>query len=186
MNRTFRSGFLGRLAGDRRGVSAIEFALLAPVMIAFYFAVAEFCQAYMAQKRTGHAASMVADLVSQTNAVTTGELDDIFGIGDLVMAPFDPASLTQRVSSVTRGADGVAKVGWSRAEGPGITKRATGSIVTIPAGLIANGESIVMSETGYYYESPVKYVLKEATHFENTFYLRPRQVQTVACSNCPT
>ncbi len=182
MRPTFRSGFLGRLAGDRRGVSAIEFALLAPVMIAFYFAVAEFCQAYMAQKRTGHAASMVADLVSQTNVVTTAELDDIFGIGDLVMAPFNPSSLTQRVSSVTRDANGVARVGWSRGEGIGAL--APGSVVAVPAGLIANGESLVMSETGYDYDSPVDYVLEGLTHFDSVFYLRPRQVQTVGCSNC--
>ena len=34
-------GLLTRLRGDRRGVSAVEFALIAPVIIVFYFGLAE-------------------------------------------------------------------------------------------------------------------------------------------------
>ena len=50
-------GLLTRLRGDRRGVSAVEFALIAPVIIVFYFGLAEFCQAFMAQKRMGRTAA---------------------------------------------------------------------------------------------------------------------------------
>ncbi|MDP2765777.1 MAG: pilus assembly protein, partial [Brevundimonas sp.] len=46
-----RRGIFRRLSGDERGVSAVEFAMLAPVLIAFYFGMAEFCQGFMAQKR---------------------------------------------------------------------------------------------------------------------------------------
>lgn len=176
-------GFLTRLRGDRRGVSAVEFALLAPVMIAFYFGLAEFCQGYMSQKRMSHTASAVADLVAQTDTVTTGQLDDIIGIGGLIMKPFDATTLTIRVSSVTRDANGVAKVDWSRATG--IPARATGSVVTVPADVIANGASLVMAETGYEYESPIKYLMKEAVQFSNVFYLRPRRVEMVPCTDCP-
>ena len=75
-------GFLHRLRKDRRGISAVEFALIAPVMIVFYFGLAEFCQGYMSQKRLSHTASAVADLVAQSESVTTDNLDDIFAIQD--------------------------------------------------------------------------------------------------------
>ena len=39
---------LHRLGRDRRGVSAVEFALIAPAMIAFYFGLAEITQALLA------------------------------------------------------------------------------------------------------------------------------------------
>lgn len=176
-------GFLTRLHNDRRGITAVEFALLAPVMIAFYFGLAEFCQGYMAQKRLGHTASAVGDLVAQTEAVTKDQLDDIIGIGGLIMKPFDEAELTTRITSVTRNSSGVAKVDWSR--GNRITPRATGATITVPADLIANGESLVMSETTYVYSSPIQYLMPAATTFSSVFYLRPRRVEKVACSDCP-
>lgn len=176
-----RPGLFRRLGGDERGISAVEFALLAPVMIAIYFGMAEFCQGFMAQKRMGHVSSMVADLVAQEETVAIANLDDIFDIGGLIMKPFSTTPLKQRVSSVTRTA-GVAKVDWSR--GDGMTSRSVGSTVTLPADLIANGESIVMSEATYDYDSPVDYLMPAITKFTHVYYLRPRTVDKTLCSNC--
>lgn len=175
-------GFLTRLRGDRRGVSAVEFALLAPIMIAFYFGLAEFCQGFMAQKRMGHSASMVADLVAQTDVVVKDEIADIFAVGVLIMKPFEATTLAQRVSSVTRDNNGVAKVDWS--QGNGMTALTNGATVTVPAGLIANGESVIMSEATYDYASPVDYLMPPITRFSQIFYLRPRRVETVGCADC--
>jgi Flp pilus assembly protein TadG len=151
-----------RLTKDSRGLSAVEFALLAPVMIAFYFGLAEFCQGYMAQKRMGHVSAMVADLVSQTDVVTPEEVDDIFDIGQLIMKPFSATPLKQRVSSLTRDDKGVVRVDWSKGDG-----------------LIDNGESVIMSEATYDYDSPVDYLMPAVTKFSSTYYLRPRNVEKV-------
>lgn len=172
-----RTGLWSRLRGDRRGVSAVEFAMLAPVMIAMYFGLAEFCQGFMAQKRSGHAASIVADLVSQQEAVTGAEVDDMFKVGDLIMEPFSATSLKLRVSSVTRGDDDVNRVGWSR--GSGLAARPTGSTVTLPAGLVERGQSVIFAESTYDYDSPVDYLMPSVTRFSHTFYLRPRQTEAV-------
>lgn len=183
-HRRSQGGLFRRFARDRRGVSAVEFALIAPLMIAFYFGLTEFCQGYMAQKRMGHSAAAVADLVSQTDVVTTAELDDIVAIGALIMKPFSSTGLTIRVSSVTRDTTGVAKVDWSR--GSGVTALAKNAVVTVPTEMIANGESVVMAETTYAYSSPVKYLMPSVTTFHSKFYSRPRKVDKVGCSNCPT
>lgn len=173
-----RRGLFARLRADRRGVSAVEFAMLAPVMIAFYFGLAEFCQGYMAEKRMGHATSMIGDLVARSDAVTGAQVDDIFEIGGLIMKPFAAAPLKARVSSVTRDSNGVARVDWSR--GDGMTARAAGSTVTVPTGIIANGESLILSEATYDYDSPVDYLMPAITRFSHTYYLRPRSVEKVA------
>lgn len=179
-----RRGLFRRWAGDQRGVAAVEFAILAPVLIFFYFGLAEFCQGYMAQKRMGHVSAMVADLVAQQEAVDPAGLDDIFAIGDLIMSPFPAGPLQQRVSSVTRGADGVARIDWiygDDLESPGHDE---GDTVTLPADLIANGESIIMSEVTYDYDSPVDHLLPATTQFSQTNYLRPRTVEMTACDAC--
>lgn len=176
-----RRGLFLRLGRDERGVSAVEFALLAPVLIAFYFGMAEFCQGFMAQKRMGHVSAMVADLVAQEESVATANLDDIFDIGGLIMKPFSTAALQQRVSSVTR-TSGVARVDWSR--GDGMAARAVNSTITLPTDLIANGESVIVSEATYDYDSPVDYFMPGITRFSHIYYLRPRTVDKTLCSNC--
>lgn len=176
-----RRGLISRLTGDERGISAVEFALIAPVMIAFYFGMAEFCQGYMAQKRMGHVSAMVADLVAQEETVATTNLDDIFQIGGLIMKPFSTTPLKQRVSSVTQTA-GVAKVVWSR--GYGWAARPVSDVIALPAGLLIDGESIIVSEATYDYDSPVDYLMPAVTRFSHSYYLRPRTVDSVICTDC--
>ncbi|NJC40442.1 Flp pilus assembly protein TadG [Brevundimonas alba] len=177
-----KRSLIRRLTGDERGVSAIEFAMLAPVLIAFYMGMTEFCQGFMAQKRMGHVSAMVADLVSQEETVTPAMLDDIFDIGGLIMKPFPTTTLKQRVSSVTR-TSGVAKVDWSR--GDGMTARGKNSVVTLPASLIGDGESVIVAEVTYDYDSAADYLMPGLTRFSHTYYLRPRTVDKTLCPNCP-
>jgi Flp pilus assembly protein TadG len=170
-----------RLAGDDRGVSAVEFALIAPILIFFYMGLAEFCQGYMAQKRMGHAAAMVADLVAQEESVSADTVDDIFEIGTLIMRPFPATPLNQRVSSITR-TDGIAKVDWS--VGDGMDPRDDGEVVTLPPDLIADGESVIMSEATYDYDSPADYLMPAVTQFSHSYYLRPRTSDRTTCDDC--
>src|SRR5690606_24990997 len=66
-----KRGLIRRWVGDERGVSAIEFAMIAPVLIVFYMGMTEFCQGFMAQKRMGHVSATVADLIAQEETITS-------------------------------------------------------------------------------------------------------------------
>lgn len=173
-----RIGLFQRLRRDQRGLSAVEFALLAPVMIFFYFGLVEFCQGYMAQKRMGHVASQVADLVAQSDAVTGAQVDDIFMIGGLIMRPFSASDLSIQVSSVTRDTNGTAKVDWSRAKNMKELEKDE-VVADIPANLIDNNESVIMAVAEYKYRSPANYLMPGVTNFSQTYYLRPRTVNVV-------
>ena len=167
--RTFRDA--------REGVSAVEFALIAPIMVLFYFGVAELCQGFMAQKRSEHVASAIADLVAQRDEVTTAELDDVFAAATEVLKPFPTSGLKQRITSVTKNSSGVAKVDWS--VNKSWSSRTAGSTVSLPANLIANGESVIMAEVEYTYQSPADYVMPSSVIFDKTYYLRPRMSDQV-------
>ena len=176
-----KRGLFLRLAGDERGVSAIEFAMLAPVLIMFYMGMTEFCQGFMAQKRMGHVSAMVADLISQEETVTPATIDDVFDIGGLIMKPFPTATLHQRVSSDTK-TGGIARVDWSR--GDGMTARAVDSTITLPTGLIENGQSVIVAEATYDYDSAADYLMPGLTRFSHIYYLRPRTSDKTLCAAC--
>lgn len=169
------------LARDRRGVAAVEFALVAPVMIIFYLGFVEVCAGFMAQKRVSHISALVADLVAQEEAVSVENMNGIAGIAEVIMKPFPPGDLSQRVRSITL-TDGVAVVDWTYTTG---SADFDGGPVTLPVGLIEEGQSIIMSEAEYDFDPPVGYLPRLDTQLEARYYLRPRVVDTVLCSNCP-
>ncbi|MGH7028118.1 TadE/TadG family type IV pilus assembly protein [Brevundimonas sp.] len=181
-----RSGVIARLIVDRSGVSAIEFALIAPVMILIYFGLVEFCQAYMAERRAGHTAAMVADLVAQSDTTNKVEVDRVFAIGQMIMKPFPEGTLATRVSSITVDAAGVARVDWSRGKGSltALTKQTV--YPDLPAGLVDANEtqSLILGETAYVYQSAFSQVLPQPITFRRKYYLRPRTVNTVPCADC--
>lgn len=172
-------GLLRRLARDRRGVSAVEFALIAPAMIAFYFGLAEMTQATMADRRNAHVASAVGDLVAQSSQLTNANMTDIFAISQAIIAPFPTTTLGVRVTSVTVNSSGVGKVDWCDVNGSGLSDLTNGATFTLPTGLVPNGESIIIAESVYSYDSPVHRFIPGLVNFTEKLYLKPRKSSKV-------
>lgn len=170
------------LARDTRGLAAIEFAFLAPILIIIYFGLVEYCQAYMALKRTDHVAAMVADLTAQNDKINKTQIADVFSIGDLIMAPFATTTLTQRVSSVTRVSSTTYRVDWSI--GDGVNTKLTVADAKIPSDMLANNESIIIAEANYDFRSPFDQIAPAATRFRRMAYLRPRTADVIVCTDC--
>ncbi|MFN3857283.1 MAG: TadE/TadG family type IV pilus assembly protein [Caulobacter sp.] len=171
-------GLLRRFRHDRRGVSAVEFALIAPALIAFYFGLAELTQAMMAERKASHAASAVGDLVAQSTQINDSTLSDIYSIADAIVSPFPTDSLKLRVTSIVADKNLAAKVAWS--SGDGMTALSKGATVALPTGLLTTeGQSVIMSEVSYAYDSPVDFFVPQAVTFSKKFYLRPRKSDEV-------
>jgi Flp pilus assembly protein TadG len=180
-------GLLRRLRGDRRGVSAIEFAFIAPILILCYFGVAELCGALLAERKAGHVASEVGDLVAQCQSVSAADFtNDFWPVGAAVLSPLNTSSLAMRITSIQADStDTIFTVGpLSYDNGGTLTAYAPGTVLTLPAltGLIPANGSIIMSETQYTYTSPVSIVVKNALTFNSTFFLAPRQVTVIPVS----
>jgi Flp pilus assembly protein TadG len=172
------------LARDTRGVAAVEFALLLPILIALYFGVVELTQGLMTQERAAHVAATVGDLISQNSSVTAAEVTDVFGVGDTVMYPYPTASLKMRVSTLSANAKGNVTVVWSQASG-GLTKLAANSTVAgLPTNVITANESVIMSESQYTYTSVFGQFLPTPVVFKETSYQHPRLSSSVTCADC--
>ena len=177
---------LRRFGEDRRGVSAIEFAMVAPLMLLILFGLNELGQAMMAQRKVSHAASQVGDLAAQSKSLTKAEVDQIFGAGTATVVPFDTALLKLRLTSITADANNLPKIDWTRSQG--MDKR-TIVPTDLPAGLVVTkGDSVILAEATYLYSSPFSFQLANykpigPVQLNEHFYLRPRQ-SNIACSDC--
>jgi Flp pilus assembly protein TadG len=170
---------------DRRGVSAVEFALIAPVILAGYFGMSELDLALMTQQRTSHAASALGDLTAQYQTLALSNVTDIFSAASIVLQPFPTTALQLRLTSITLQSTGKATVDWSQAQN-GLTPYSKGATMSgLPPGLLVNtGDSVIMSEADDVFTSPVNYLLPSGYTFKDVFYLSPRYGATIACTGC--
>jgi Flp pilus assembly protein TadG len=174
---------LKTLPADRRGVAAVEFALLAPILLLLYFGVVELTQGLMTQERAAHTASTIGDLTAQSTTIDQAEITDIFAMGNTIMYPYPTTSLEMRLSSLVADAKGNVTVAWS--EGQGMTALAKGSSVSgLPSNVINANESVVMAETKYTYTSVFGQIMPTPVIFNEKYYLRPRASTSVTCSDC--
>lgn len=169
--------FWARLGTDRRGVSAVEFALIAPVMIVILFGVIEISMLMTVDRKVTRATSAIADLVAQDDIITADEMIDIFTATSTIMQPYDANGMQMRVSSVVMANDGSVAVDWSEAQS--MSARAPGSAVSVPAGILQPNSSIVMAEVRYNYSSNLGTFLSTPILLKETFYLRPRRALKV-------
>ena len=167
---------------DRRGVSAVEFALIAPVLVIFYCGLAELTQAMMAQRRLSNIASSIGDLVAQSAQLSDARKADIFTIGNTVMAPFPTSTLRMCLVSVSSDATGKDTVDWMENNNGHANCPAKGTELAsgvIPVGVLPASQSVIMAKASYGYNSPIKFILPSTLNFYRTFYLRPRKSEKV-------
>ena len=168
---------MGRFARDRRGVSAVEFALVAPLMITLYVGTTEVSQAITAGRKATLVARTVGDLASQVSSISNAGMNDILKASSAIVAPFAPSNLKVTVSCVTIDANGKATISWSDTfQG---AAHGTGSAVTLPPALNVANTSVIWTEVQYDYTPSIGYVLTGTLALKNEMYMRPRLSDTV-------
>ena len=176
-----------RFAGDGRGVSAIEFALIAPVLILLYLGMAELTLGMMAARRVSHLAATIGDLAAQSQTLTPDNITDLWKIGSNMLDPnpTSGASLRMRLTSVTMSSDKtpIAKVDWSKASNLTPYEK-TEKLSAITTNQISPGESLILTEVEYDYASPLGKLFKNGTVFKETFTHHPRNGAVVTCPLC--
>jgi Flp pilus assembly protein TadG len=170
------------LLSDQNGVSAVEFALLLPLMITMYLGTIEVSQGVAINRKIAITSRALSDLVSQVTSTTTTDLNNVMAAASAVMTPYPTGTLAAKVSTVDIDANGVAKIGWSYALNT--SPRAKGSTVTVPAALNVPNTELIWSEVSYVFTPTIGYVVIGSITLSDQNYVRPRQSATVPCSNC--
>lgn len=95
--------FVGRFSGNEAGVSAVEFALVLPLMLAILFGATEFARAFDNRRKVMNLARTVADLTAAGDSqapMRASALADIMASARLVLAPFRSESAKIVVSAL--------------------------------------------------------------------------------------
>lgn len=190
---------VGGFVRNRRGVAAVEFAIIVPLLLGMYFLTLEVSQGIEANKKVARIGSMVADLVTQQSTIQTSELDAIMKIGGSLLQPYNRSVSSITITAINITADPGSKVlvAWSRkvVNGSYSAGAAANSTTTVPAALNIPGSFLVRVESSLDYKPMLtwtagqKQALGIAKAFDNiqmdeVYYLRPRMSTAITCTNC--
>jgi len=178
------------LTADRRGLAAVEFAFILPVMMVMLFGTVEFSSAIAIDRKVTLMARTLSDLTSQATTVSNSDLTNFFAASTGIMTPYPTTSSLLSTTITELYVDSntkVARVQWSQGSAP----LTTGSTVAIPSTLAVGGTYLIYSQVRYTYVPTVGYVLAKAgITMTDTAFTRPRQSTCVyyptTGTSCPT
>ena len=163
-------GPLRRIASNQKGIAAVEFALIVPVLMLTYLGATDVTQGLAIDRKLGQLASTVSDLVAQEDGITSAQVHAFFESGQAIMRPFDFERTKLRLT--------IVEVDSSSAEVTAATARnweieaRNGQSYDLPADMraLADGNYLVVANARYDY-SPLF-----GTVFNGTISLEQRSV----------
>jgi Flp pilus assembly protein TadG len=193
---------------DARGVVALEFALIVPMMVLILVGIYQISQVVRVTMKLSNVAIAVADLVAQQDSVTggvTGSLGNFCKAAQLMMAPFPtgatgPFSLSiASVTNYSNNATSTVKVDWEvdaactvAATGTATLGSSATTSVTSPVNLVPNsgpsgttniaGDTVIIVQANYKYNSLVQYLAPALASQSRLGFARPRGNSVVSCT----
>lgn len=183
MNRSVR-----KIRGDKTGVGAVEFALIAPVLIMLYMGSLEVSVAMSVNKKLARATSTVADLATQETSVDKEFLRSMVNVAQSVMTPFPADGVKMKITGIDIDNSGVGKAAWSWKEDDTIPYVA-GSTQTLPTELAIPNTFLVRTEIEFDHKlllfvPDLPEIDVRTLHMKKTYHLRQRIGDEVSCNEC--
>jgi hypothetical protein len=183
------------LRRDSRGLAAIEFAMIVPLMLVMLLGTVDVSTGVAIDRKVTLVARTLSDLTSQSKVVGDTDITNFLAASYGIMWPYPSAPVQATISELYIDPDtSEARVQWSRGAAP----RDPGTPVDIPSGLIGKdsskktlpGQYLIFSEVSYLYQPGLGYVMSKAgVTLSDTAYTRPRQSACVlygSQTTCPT
>ena len=180
---------LRRFARDREGVSAVEFAMILPFMVALYLGTIELGNGLAAKFKATLAVRTVTDLASQYVSIDTATMSTILNASSTVMTPFPTSNIQITLSEITTNGSGQGNIAWSCSLGG--TARTWNTNYTLPANLQTANITVLLGEVTYPYTPNLGTVITGTINLQQSVFFYPRLSSTIAgpgsnVSSCPT
>lgn len=173
---------------DRKGTGAIEFAIIAPLLIVAYLSSFELSVGFSVARKVARASSTVADVLTQQTNVDKATLDGMNDLAKSVMTPFGMTKYTLKTTGIKVISLGKGTVAWSRDQSGG-TPYKVGNAVTIPSdikavdGFLVRSELIVPYNLMTYAPGLSSSTLK-VIDISKTYFYRQRVGSEIKCTDC--
>jgi Flp pilus assembly protein TadG len=173
---------------DRSGVGAIEFAILAPVLIALYIISLELTLAIVTDTKVSRAGNITLDLITQDTETSKTDLAGMADVAASILSPFSANNVTLIYTGIEVDDDGDPEIDWSWSSATDGRVYQNGDDVDIPEGLKIAGAYYVRVEISnpYNFLTTLPLINTDVTSITmaETYYMRPRAGADLDCTDC--
>jgi len=183
VSRTARIG--RRFVASTRGVAAIEFAMIVPVLAIIFLATFDGGRAIAVYMKVRAATFALASVANQYSTIQSTDMTAIVGATAVVLTPFSSAPAVVTISQLSMNNAGKATVSWSYSLNG--TARAQGATVTLPSSLTPGNNTtcssypcyLLLAEVGYTYTPVFGYFTSGTVTLADNLYATPRSAACV-------
>ncbi len=163
----------------RRGMAAVEMALMAPVLIALLLGTLDLGWRILASYKLEHVVATLADLAARSRELSSDDLDDIFEAASPIAEPFALADAMVVLSGVRDDTGSQPVVVWQEQRGSanGETSRIgqPGGSADLDGLLdLDASESVIVAELFFRFDPLVGFVFREPMDLYFVWVARPR------------
>lgn len=168
-------------ARDARGVAAVEFAFIAPIMILLFVGTIELSAGISTDRKISRVASAIGDLITQSQQLSPSDVGKIMDISSRIMYPYDE-NLAITITGIQI-ESGAAKAKWRCTNSGGCVTLNNGSY-TVPTKIKKDGTYLVAAKVtasytpsfgwAHYSEDQGVYFSRESIPMDEEIFLRPR------------
>jgi Flp pilus assembly protein TadG len=176
-----------RLWSDRSGVGAVEFALIAPLLLMIYITVFELTIGLSISKRVTRASGTIADLVTQEESITKATLGTMVNVAQSIFVPYGVPTTNIKITGIqVTGTTPTVKWSWNEAGGKPYS---TGSTIDIPANMkvadafIVHAEVSVPHQLLMFMPGLIPSEMRNIT-ISRDYYYRARSGKAIECGDC--
>lgn len=168
-----------RFNRDERGVSAIEFVLIFPLLVCMLAGTVDIGQALTVSRKMNQVASTLGDITSQQSSWTTTDIDAIVAGSATIIEPFNKTDLKIDLTVLDVDSSLNAKVNWARGYNKTALAKNTASPVTIPTNIAQSGVQLIAVKATFTLTTPFSKLLQPVTgvttyNYQKTYIMRPR------------
>ncbi len=181
---------------DEKGVAAVEFALIFPVMLMLLMGAIELSERLYQSSRTTQAASIMGDLVTQaaTGTISAAEINDFYNAMKYALDPFNDNRVKIYIVDYRRDPSdpSTIRIAWRKQLGSfsdsNCRDLTVGDLSNELKNIVRNGTDIVGTRVCWEYTTPLKNLnmlsfLSGLRFIKRDIFLRPRAGNKLNCSS---
>jgi Flp pilus assembly protein TadG len=175
-----------RAIADDRGVAAVEFGLILPVLILLYAVGFELCRAATVKRKLTDTTVQLASVTSQYTKVSKSDIATIMNASSETMTPFPNSVLSIVLSEVSIDGGGTASVTWSQAYQNGMAFKGSplSTPPTAPPSFQTPNSSYIIVQSTYAYTPVIAGGFMQPITISDQSFMLPRDAGSIPCSDC--
>ena len=179
-------GLFQKYRENEGGIAAIEFAIIAPVMIGMYFGLAEIASAISVDRKISHGTNVAGDLSTQHPEIKDDDISEVLSAALRVMDVPNVSDISIDMESFILPGVGEAPESQGRIRlNAGAGNFGNFDAASLDSKLLSATSGVVVTRVKYRY-TPIQLRFFDSTiTLEETFLLKPRRSDAVQIQDGP-